>query len=185
MEIKLPEAGERREGTAAYHSPLTTSPYVALRAFRRVGCASKFGGLRTLAVLVAPRAFKGVRGTRSSVAYAHRQRSAALRAEAKQPEQARGLRREARGNSQTAGKLWCDHQQVSNDRDACSSTRKISVLAQQVTEVLRLQPRLQCKLPKSCGRAQEQVIHRIPARKGAECELGVACSLRAEDWISM
>jgi hypothetical protein len=33
-------------------------------------------------------------------------------------EQARGLRLEARGNSQTAGKLWCDHQQVSNDHDA-------------------------------------------------------------------
>jgi hypothetical protein len=26
---------------------------------------------------------------------------------------------EARGNSQTAGKLWCDPQQVSNDHDAC------------------------------------------------------------------
>ena len=110
-----------------------------------------------------------------------RRTSAALRAEAKQPEQARGLRREARGNSQTAGKLWCDHQQVSNDHDACSSTRKISVLAQQATEVLRLQLRPQCKLQKSCGRAKEPVVHRIPARKGAECELDVAFSQRAED----
>jgi hypothetical protein len=55
------------------------------------------------------------------------------------------------------------------------------VLAQHATEALRLQLRPQCKLQKSCGRAQELVIHRIPARKGAECELGVACSLRAED----
>ena len=30
-------------------------------------------------------------------------------------EQARGQRREARGNSQTAGKLWCDPPQVSKD----------------------------------------------------------------------
>ena len=35
IEIKLPEAGERLEGTAAYHSPLTS--YVALWAFRGVG----------------------------------------------------------------------------------------------------------------------------------------------------
>ena len=34
-------------------------------------------------------------------------------------EQARGQRREARENSQTAGKLWCDPQQVSKDHDAC------------------------------------------------------------------
>ena len=34
-------------------------------------------------------------------------------------EQARGQRPEARGNSQTAGKLWCDPQQVSKDYDAC------------------------------------------------------------------
>ena len=34
-------------------------------------------------------------------------------------EQARGQRREARGNSQTAGKLWCDPPQVSKDHDAC------------------------------------------------------------------
>jgi len=82
---------------------------------------------------------------------------------------------------QTAGKLWCDHQQVANDHDACSSTRKISVLTQQATEVLRLQRRPRCKLPKSGGRAQEPVIHRILARKGAECELDVACGQHAED----
>jgi hypothetical protein len=91
------------------------------------------------------------------------------------------VRLEAGGNSQTAGKLWCDHQQVSNDHDACSSTRKISVITQQAAEALRLCLRPQCKLPKSCGRGQELVIHRIPARKGAECELDVACSQRAED----
>jgi hypothetical protein len=34
-------------------------------------------------------------------------------------EQARGQRREARENSQTAGKLWCDPQKVSKDHDAC------------------------------------------------------------------
>jgi hypothetical protein len=45
IEIILPEAGERLEGTAAYHSPLTS--YVALWAFRGVGCAPKSGGLRT------------------------------------------------------------------------------------------------------------------------------------------
>ena len=61
------------------------------------------------------------------------------------------------------------------------STRKSSVITQQATEVLRLQLRPQCKLPKSGGRAQELVIHRILARKGAECELDVACSQRAED----
>ncbi len=77
--------------------------------------------------------------------------------------------------------LRCDHQQVSNDHDACSSTRKISVITQQATEALRLQLRPQCKLQKSCGRAQELVIHRELARKGAECELDVACSQRAED----
>jgi len=46
---------------------------------------------------------------------------------------------------------------------------------------LRLQLRPQCKLQKSCGRAQELVVHRIPARKGAECELDVAGSQLAED----
>jgi hypothetical protein len=46
---------------------------------------------------------------------------------------------------------------------------------------LRLQLRPQCKLPKSCGRAQELVVHRISARRGAECELDVACSQRAKD----
>jgi hypothetical protein len=91
------------------------------------------------------------------------------------------VRLEARGNSQTAGKLGCDHQQVSNDHDACRSTRKISVITQQATEVLRLCLRPRCKLQKSCGRAQELVIHRIPARKGAECGLDVACNQRAED----
>jgi hypothetical protein len=55
------------------------------------------------------------------------------------------------------------------------------VITQQATEVLRLQPRPRCKLQKSCGRAQELVVHRISARKGAECELDVACSQRAED----
>jgi hypothetical protein len=45
IEIKLPEAGKRLEGTAAYHSPLTS--YVALWAFRGAGCAPKSGGLRT------------------------------------------------------------------------------------------------------------------------------------------
>ena len=75
----------------------------------------------------------------------------------------------------------CDRQQVSNDHDACGSTRKISVITQQVTEVLRLQLGAQCKLPKSCGRAQELVIHRELARKGAECGLDVACNQRAED----
>jgi len=35
----------RREGTAAYYSHLTS--YVALWAFRGVGCAPKSGGLRT------------------------------------------------------------------------------------------------------------------------------------------
>jgi|694.fasta_scaffold37888_5 hypothetical protein len=39
---------------------------------------------------------------RSPVAYVHRQKSAALRAKTKQPEQALGLRPQARGNSQTA-----------------------------------------------------------------------------------
>ena len=38
-------------------------------------------------------------------------------------EQARGQRREARGNSQTAGKLWCDPPQVSKDHDACRFTQ--------------------------------------------------------------
>jgi hypothetical protein len=85
------------------------------------------------------------------------------------------------GSSQIARKLWCYHQQVFNDLDACSSTRKISVITQQVTEVLRLQLRPRCKLQKSCGGAQELVIHRIPARKGAQCELDVACSKRAKD----
>jgi hypothetical protein len=55
------------------------------------------------------------------------------------------------------------------------------VITQHATEVLRLQLRPQCKLQKSGGRAQELVVHRIPARKGAECELDVACSQRAED----
>jgi hypothetical protein len=55
------------------------------------------------------------------------------------------------------------------------------VITQQATEVLRLQPRPQCKLQKSCSRAQELVIHRIPARKGAKCKLDVACSQLAED----
>jgi hypothetical protein len=55
------------------------------------------------------------------------------------------------------------------------------VITQQATEALRLQLRPQCKLQKSCGRAQEPVIHRIPAHKGAECELDVACSQRAKD----
>ena len=45
IETKLPEAGARRQGTAAYHSPLNS--YVALWAFRGVGCAPKPGGLRT------------------------------------------------------------------------------------------------------------------------------------------
>jgi len=60
-------------------------------------------------------------------------------------------------------------------------TRTISVITQQATEVLRLQLRPRCKLQKSCGRAQERVIHQIPARKGAECELDVACRQCAED----
>ncbi len=52
LEIKLPEAGERHEAIGVREQPLTThhlplTPYVALRAFRRVGCAPKFGGLRT------------------------------------------------------------------------------------------------------------------------------------------
>ena len=55
------------------------------------------------------------------------------------------------------------------------------MITQQATDFLRLQPRPRCKLPKSCGRAQELVIHRILARKGAECELDVACSQCAED----
>ena len=38
-------------------------------------------------------------------------------------EQARGQRPEARGNSQTAGKLWCDPPQVSKDHDACRFTQ--------------------------------------------------------------
>jgi hypothetical protein len=50
-----------------------------------------------------------------------------------------GQRLEARGNSQTTGELWCDHQQVSNDHEACSWTRKSSVITQHATEVLRLQ----------------------------------------------
>ena len=59
IEIKLPEAGERLEAIGVREQPLTThhlplTPYAALRAFRRVGCASKFGGLRTPAVLVPP-----------------------------------------------------------------------------------------------------------------------------------
>ncbi len=33
--------------------------------------------------------------------------------------EARGGRREAGENSQTAGKLWCDPQKVSKDHDAC------------------------------------------------------------------
>ncbi len=53
IEFKLPEAGQRLEAIGLrYHLPLT--PYVALRAFRRVGCASKFGDLRTPAVLLPP-----------------------------------------------------------------------------------------------------------------------------------
>ena len=77
--------GDRRKGTAAYHSPLT--PYVALWAFRGVGCAPKSSGLRTPAVLVPPSGLLRVLGGgRTPVAYAHRQRSAALRAEAKQPD---------------------------------------------------------------------------------------------------
>jgi hypothetical protein len=91
------------------------------------------------------------------------------------------VRLEAGGNSQTAKRLWCDHQQVSNDHDACSSTRKISVITQQATEAWRLWPRPRCKLQKSCSRAQELVIHRIPARKGAKCKLDVGCSHRAEE----
>jgi hypothetical protein len=55
------------------------------------------------------------------------------------------------------------------------------VSTQQATEVLRLQLRPRRYLPKSCGRAQELVIHQIPARKGAESELDVACIQRAED----
>ena len=55
------------------------------------------------------------------------------------------------------------------------------MITQQATEALRLQLRPQCKLQKSGGRAQELVIHWIPARKGAECDLDVACSQRAED----
>jgi hypothetical protein len=34
-----------------------------------------------------------------------------------------GQRPEARGNSQTAGKLWCDPPQVSQDHDACRFTQ--------------------------------------------------------------
>ena len=56
IEIKLPEAGERRQGTAAYHSPLTS--YVAFWAFRGVGCAPNSGGLRTPADLVSPSGLK-------------------------------------------------------------------------------------------------------------------------------
>jgi hypothetical protein len=105
-----PKQARRREGTAAYHSPLTS--YVALWAFRGVGCAPKSGGLRTPAVLVSPSGplrvlggaavrwlthagrevppsgLLGCWGGRNPVAYAHRQRSAALRAKTKQPEQA-------------------------------------------------------------------------------------------------
>ena len=55
------------------------------------------------------------------------------------------------------------------------------MITQQATEVLRRQLRPRCKLQNSCGRAQELVVHRIPARKGAQCELVVACSQRAED----
>ncbi len=55
------------------------------------------------------------------------------------------------------------------------------MITQQATEALRLQLRPQCKLPKSCGRAHELVIHRELARKGAESELDVACSQRAKD----
>jgi len=55
------------------------------------------------------------------------------------------------------------------------------VITQQATEALRLQQRPRCKLPKSCGRVQELVVHRIPAHKGAEYELDVACSQRAVD----
>ena len=63
------------------------------------------------------------------------------RSRSNSPKQARGLRPEAGGNSQAAGKLWCDHQQVSNDHEACSWTRKSSVITQHATEVLRLQLR--------------------------------------------
>ena len=84
IEIKIPEAGERFERTAAYHSRLTS--FVALWAFRGAGCAPKPGALRTLEVLVPPSGLLRVLGVRPSpVAYAHRQRSAALRATAKQP----------------------------------------------------------------------------------------------------
>ena len=37
--------------------------------------------------------------------------------------EAGGERREARGNSQTAGKLWCDPPQVSMNHDACRFTQ--------------------------------------------------------------
>jgi hypothetical protein len=86
IEIKIPEAGERFERTAAYHSRLTS--FVALWAFRGAGCAPKPGALRTLEVLVPPSGLLRVLGVRPSpVAYAHRQRSAALRAKTKQSEQ--------------------------------------------------------------------------------------------------
>jgi hypothetical protein len=64
IEIKLPEAGERLEAIGEREQPLTTDHLHHL---------SPSGLLRVL-------------GGRSPVAYAHRQRSAALRAEAKLPE---------------------------------------------------------------------------------------------------
>ena len=52
---------------------------------------------------------------------------------------------------------------------------RYQMITMQATEVLRFQLRQRCELQKSCGRAQERVGHREPARRDPQCELDVAC----------
>ena len=91
------------------------------------------------------------------------------------------MRLEASGNSQTAGKFWSDHQQVSNDHDACSSTRKISVITQQATEVSdSIYGHDASYRSHAVGRKNWLFIGSLRA-KVPECELDVACNQRAEE----
>jgi hypothetical protein len=87
IEIKLPEAGEGLEAIGVREQPLTTDHlhHLSPSGLLRVLGGPQSGGLRTPAVLVSPSGLLRVLGGRSPVAYAHRQRSAALRAKTKQP----------------------------------------------------------------------------------------------------